>query len=106
MKKLHFTIQIDAPRQLVWDTMLQPETYTLWTAGFCEGSRYEGSWEKGASILFLGPDGEGMKAVTIRVNDVEGVGARLPLRQVAAGIGGVGVELQGRERQFLRVRHA
>jgi uncharacterized protein YndB with AHSA1/START domain len=63
MKKLHFTIRIDAPRQLVWDTMLQPETYSQWTAAFCEGSYYKGSWEAGSDILFLSPSGEGMKAV-------------------------------------------
>ena len=27
MKKLHYTIIIDAPRELVWDTMLAPDTY-------------------------------------------------------------------------------
>jgi len=63
MKKLHFSIRIDAPRQLVWDTMLQPETYSQWTAAFCEGSYYKGSWETGSDIVFLSPSGEGMKAV-------------------------------------------
>jgi len=63
MKSLHYSITIHASRQVVWDTMLQPDTYSQWTAGFCEGSRYEGSWEKGSSILFVGPTGEGMKAM-------------------------------------------
>lgn len=62
MKKLHFTITIDAPRKLVWDLMLAPDTYREWTSGFCEGSYYEGSWEKGATIRFLSPSGEGMRA--------------------------------------------
>jgi uncharacterized protein YndB with AHSA1/START domain len=63
MKKLHFETLINAPRRDVWDTMLEPETYQKWTAEFMEGSYYEGSWEKGESIRFLGPDGSGMKAV-------------------------------------------
>lgn len=63
MKTLHFTIRIEAPRQVVWDTMLSLETYRQWTAAFCEGSYYEGSWEEGAAIRFLGPSGEGMRAV-------------------------------------------
>jgi uncharacterized protein YndB with AHSA1/START domain len=62
MKKLHYTIIIDAPRELVWDTMLAPDTYRQWTAAFCEGSYYEGSWEKGSTIRFLSPSGEGMRA--------------------------------------------
>lgn len=63
MKTLHYAITIRAPREVVWDTMLSPETYKQWTAAFCDGSYYEGSWEQGASIRFLGPSAEGMKAV-------------------------------------------
>lgn len=62
MKKLHYSIIIEAPRQVVWDTMLLPDTYRQWTTGFCEGSYYEGTWEKGSSIKFLSPSGEGMRA--------------------------------------------
>ena len=62
MKKLHYAITIEAPRQLVWDTMLAPDTYRQWTSAFCEGSYYEGSWEKSSTIRFLSPGGEGMRA--------------------------------------------
>lgn len=40
--------------------MLAPDTYRKWTKAFAEGSYYEGSWKKGASIRFLVPSGEGM----------------------------------------------
>ena len=60
LKTLNFEIDIHAPRARVWDTMLAPDTYRTWTAAFCEGSRYEGSWEQGAEIRFLGPSGDGM----------------------------------------------
>jgi hypothetical protein len=63
MKKLNYATIIQAPRQVVLHTMLNDATYRLWTAGFCEGSCYEGSWEKGATIRFLAPSGEGMRAV-------------------------------------------
>jgi uncharacterized protein YndB with AHSA1/START domain len=76
MKTLHYFITIHAPRQVVWDIMLQPDTYQRWTAGFCEGSRYEGSWEKGASILFLGPNGEGMKSVIAENRPLEHLSIR------------------------------
>jgi uncharacterized protein YndB with AHSA1/START domain len=62
MKKLHYTITIGASRQQVWDTMLAPDTYRQWTSAFCEGSYYEGSWEKSSTIRFLSPSGEGMRA--------------------------------------------
>ena len=62
MKTLHFSIVIDSPPERVWDTMLAPDTYRQWTAAFAAGSYYEGSWEAGARIRFLGPDGSGMVA--------------------------------------------
>lgn len=56
MQKLHYTININAPIQKVWDTMLQDETYRQWTSAFSEGSYFKGSWEKGSKIMFVGPD--------------------------------------------------
>jgi len=63
MKTLHFAIVIHAPRETVWDVMLAPATYTEWTVEFMEGSYYEGSWEQGARMRFLAPDGNGMVSV-------------------------------------------
>ncbi len=59
MQKLHFEIQINAPREKVWNTMLQDETYRIWTESFCPGSYFKGDWSEGSKILFLGPMGEG-----------------------------------------------
>ncbi len=64
MKTLTFDTVIHASRRAVWDAMLTPSTYKTWTSVFMEGSYYEGSWEKGERIRFLGPGGdEGMLAV-------------------------------------------
>lgn len=61
MEKLHASIFINAPREKVWDTMLDDATYRVWTEPFNPGgsSRYEGSWEEGSKIVFLGPSDEG-----------------------------------------------
>jgi len=56
MKKLHFSIEINAPREKVWDTMLADEMYRQWTTAFNPGPYYKGDWSKGSKILFLGPD--------------------------------------------------
>lgn len=62
-KKMQFATVIQAPRERVWELMLAPDTYREWTAPFMEGSYYEGSWEPGSRIRFLGPGGqEGMVA--------------------------------------------
>jgi uncharacterized protein YndB with AHSA1/START domain len=52
MKK-QFTIQINAPAEKVWHTMLDRDTYKQWTAVFMAGSDYNGSWEKGSKIQFI-----------------------------------------------------
>ena len=55
---IHKTIHINAPRAKVWDTMLDDATYRQWTASFCPGSYYKGSWQEGSKMLFLGPNPE------------------------------------------------
>lgn len=59
MEKITFSIVINAPREKVWSTMLEKETYQKWTTAFHEGSTYEGNWEKGSEMLFVGPSEDG-----------------------------------------------
>lgn len=66
MKQLTFTATIKAPRERVWNTMLDPTSYREWTKPFMDGSYYEGSWDEGATIRFLSPSGEGMVATIER----------------------------------------
>ena len=58
--RLEFSVRIFATRPHVWHAMLDDPTYRVWTRPFCEGSYYEGSWEEGARIRFLSPEGGGM----------------------------------------------
>lgn len=60
MKTLHFSVDIRASRQTVWDTMLGPDTFRLWAQEFADGSYFEGSWETGTRMRFLVPSGHGM----------------------------------------------
>jgi len=59
IEKLHFEITIDAPVERVYETMLSKKQFEEWTAVFNPTSRYEGSWEKGAKIVFIGTDENG-----------------------------------------------
>ncbi|MCF1190373.1 SRPBCC domain-containing protein [Mangrovimonas sp. AS39] len=64
MKKLQYTIEINASADEVYNTMLglnNIETYNLWTAEFNPTSTYVGSWEKGSKIYFVGTDENGKK---------------------------------------------
>jgi len=60
MKKLYFNITIDASPEYVYENMINPDSYRLWTASFCEGSYFEGSWNTNDKIQFLSPEGGGM----------------------------------------------
>ena len=59
MEKLHFSIHINASVEKVWHSMLDDEPYREWTKAFSEGSYYQGKWEEGSEMLFIGPDPEG-----------------------------------------------
>jgi Activator of Hsp90 ATPase homolog 1-like protein len=60
MTRLTFSTTINAPKELVWRTMLEDETYRKWTSAFQEGSYAKTDWKPGSKALFLSPDGSGM----------------------------------------------
>ena len=64
MEKLQFKVGIDAPISKVYDFMLglsNKSTYEQWTSAFNPTSTFEGNWEKGSKILFIGVDEHGEK---------------------------------------------
>lgn len=64
MKKIKFSVSINAPAKKVYDIMLgisNKSTYEQWTALFNPTSTYEGSWNKGSKMLFVGTDDKGEK---------------------------------------------
>jgi uncharacterized protein YndB with AHSA1/START domain len=58
---IHFSVLIQAPVEKVFSIMLEKETYQQWTAEFNPTSTYEGSWQKGAKMLFVGTNKNGEK---------------------------------------------
>ena len=64
MKKLQFKVSINAAVTKIYDFMLginSKSTYEQWTSLFNPTSTYEGSWDKGSKILFIGVDEKGEK---------------------------------------------
>lgn len=64
MKKLQFKINIQANAEKVYQLMLGLQdraTYEYWTSAFNPTSTYEGSWDKGSKIHFVGVDENGKK---------------------------------------------
>ncbi|MBA5792436.1 MULTISPECIES: SRPBCC domain-containing protein [unclassified Flavobacterium] len=65
MERIQFTVEIKASAQKVYDAMLgltNKETYNQWVSAFNPTSTYEGSWDKGSKIYFVGTDEQGKKA--------------------------------------------
>ncbi|MBK8230782.1 MAG: SRPBCC domain-containing protein [Candidatus Eisenbacteria bacterium] len=62
MKRLEFSVMIEANRPVVWDRMLADDAFRDWTSVFAEGSHFVGSWEQGARIRFMAPDGNGLSS--------------------------------------------
>lgn len=64
MKKLHFKTSIYATAQKVYETMLglrDKSTYSYWASVFNPTSTFEGTWELGSKIYFVGVDENGKK---------------------------------------------
>ncbi len=58
MKKINLSININAPVEKVWNTVINDESYREWTEVFNPGSYFKGDWSKGSKMLFLGPNPE------------------------------------------------
>jgi hypothetical protein len=69
MQKQHFSIVIKAPKEKVWNTMLEDNTYRKWTEPFGPGSYYKGNWSKGSKILFLAPSEKGEMGMVSRIKE-------------------------------------
>ncbi len=64
MKKIEFKEHIKASSRIVYETMLglnNIATYEQWTAEFNPTSTYEGNWNKGEKIYFIGTDENGKR---------------------------------------------
>lgn len=60
MKKIQFTVDINAPKEKVWKSLWEDANYRKWTSAFHEGSYAVSDWKEGSKILFLTPEGTGM----------------------------------------------
>lgn len=62
-RSLKQSIEINAPKKKVWETMLNDETYRQWTVAFSPGSCAIGNWEEGTKMHFTDGSGSGMVSV-------------------------------------------
>lgn len=74
MNNINHTIEINAPREKVWQILWDDATYRKWTSAFHEGSYAISDWKEGSSIHFLDPEGSGMYSVIERLVEPEYMG--------------------------------
>lgn len=49
---IHKSIKINAPKEKVWNTLIDDVTYRQWTSVFSEGSHFETDWKEWSKALF------------------------------------------------------
>lgn len=59
MDRIHFEISIDAEPEKVWNAIIDQSNYREWTTPFGPNCKFEGGWEKGDKIRFLGTSDDG-----------------------------------------------
>lgn len=67
MQKIHFSIQIHAAPERVWQILWEDHSYRGWTSVFSEGSRAETDWQAGSKVLFVNQSGDGMVSKIARL---------------------------------------
>ncbi|QLZ70550.1 hypothetical protein FOLKNPGA_03364 [Legionella sp. PC1000] len=64
METLHFSININASKEKVWNILWGDKTFTDWTHVFAEGSYAVSDWREGSRIQFIDPkSNNGMSSV-------------------------------------------
>lgn len=67
MKKLEFSIEIDANKEKVWNALWQKDNYKNWTSLFSEDSHIVGDMVEGNTIQFLDAKKNGMFAKIVKL---------------------------------------
>lgn len=60
MKTIKKSIEINAPKEKVWDVLLNDKYTRIWYAEFQEGAHAETDWKTGSKAVFSDGSGNGM----------------------------------------------
>ena len=64
LNRLHFSVDIAAPREKVWRVLWDDASFRDWSSVFAEGSHAVSDWNEGSSVQFIDPSsGSGMASV-------------------------------------------
>lgn len=60
---MHFEIEINAPKEKVWDTLWQEETLRKWAGLLDPGTYMDGELKKGNEVQFISAEGYGVTSL-------------------------------------------
>lgn len=64
LNQMHFTIDIDAPREKVWRVLWDDASFRDWSSVFAEGSYAVSDWKEGSTVQFIDPSSnDGMQSI-------------------------------------------
>jgi uncharacterized protein YndB with AHSA1/START domain len=64
LNQMHFTIDIDAPRDKVWRVLWDDASFRDWSSVFADGSYAVSDWKEGSTVQFIDPsNNSGMQAI-------------------------------------------
>lgn len=63
MNQMHFSVDINAPREKVWKVLWDDATFRDWTSPFSATSHAVSDWNEGSPVQFLDGSGSGMSAI-------------------------------------------
>jgi hypothetical protein len=65
------SIEVNAPKEIVWEVLLDDKFTRIWYAEFSEGSHAETDWKVGSKAVFTDNSGCGLIATVVENNPFE-----------------------------------
>lgn len=63
MKEIRFTVEIHAPKEKIWDTLWQDETFRQWAGIIDPGTHMVGELKEGGEVQFISANGYGVTSL-------------------------------------------
>lgn len=71
MKKMQFSIEIQAPKERVWDTLWQDETFRQWAGIIDPGTHMVGVLKVGNEVQYISGNGYGVTSKVLKLTPGE-----------------------------------
>lgn len=67
MTEMRFTVEINAPKEKVWDTLWQDETFREWADIIDPGTYMVGDLKEGSEVQYISGNGYGVTSLVVKL---------------------------------------